>query len=216
MRDKIYAGRYVTLKPVNADKDADELYQDSHGSEEIIKLWTYMHFGPFGSQDTMLEWLKVCQDSSDPLFLTVYSRDAGRRVGMTSFTNIVPAMRRLELGNIWYSPKAQRNKINTETIYLMLCEAFDALRYRRVEWKCDSLNARSRAAARRLGFSFEGIFKQHMIIKGRNRDTSWYAMLDSDWPVIRTNMEQWLYSDNEPTSLAELNRSVLRSQSEDS
>jgi RimJ/RimL family protein N-acetyltransferase len=118
-------------------------------------------------------------------------------------------MRHLELGNIWYSPRAQRTRANTESVYLMLREAFDMLGNRRVEWKCDALNARSRAAAERLGFTFEGIFRQHMIIKGRNRDTAWYSMLDREWPAVRANVERWLDEDP-PPSLRESN-AALRS-----
>jgi RimJ/RimL family protein N-acetyltransferase len=126
-------------------------------------------------------------------------------VGVVSFMNIDPPMRRLELGNIWYVPAAQRTRANTEAAFLMLREAFDALGYRRVEWKCDALNRRSREAALRLGFAFEGVFHQHMIVKGRNRDTAWYAMLDRDWPRVRANMNRWLAEDP-PPSLRELSR----------
>ena len=113
---------------------------------------------------------------------------------MVSFLNIVSDMRRLELGHLWYSPDSQRSNVNTEAIYLMLCEAFDRLKYRRVEWKCDSLNEKSRSAALRLGFKFEGTFRQHIIVKiRRNRDTAWYSMLDSEWTAIKKNMEMWLY-----------------------
>jgi RimJ/RimL family protein N-acetyltransferase len=101
-------------------------------------------------------------------------------------------MRRIELGNIWYAPRAQRTGANTETIYLLLREAFDELGYRRVEWKCNALNARSRGAAERLGFTFEGVFRQHMVVKGRNRDTAWYSMLDTEWPSARDAFERWL------------------------
>jgi RimJ/RimL family protein N-acetyltransferase len=125
---------------------------------------------------------------------------------LVSFLNIVPDMRRLELGHIWYGLAAQRTKINTETIYLMLRETFDGLNYRRAEWKCDALNARSRAAALRLGFRYEGIFRQHMIYKGRNRDTAWYAMMDHEWPRIKANMERWLESDPGAISLSALNK----------
>ena len=131
--------------------------------------------------------------SEDPLFFTVHHLESKQHVGMVSFLNIVLDMRRLELGHIWYSPDSQRSNVNTEAIYLMLCEAFDRLKYRRVEWKCDSLNEKSRAAALRLGFKFEGIFRQHMIIKGRNRDTAWYSMLDSEWAAVKKHMETWLY-----------------------
>jgi RimJ/RimL family protein N-acetyltransferase len=115
-------------------------------------------------------------------------------------------MRRLELGHIWYGLQAQRTKINTETIYLMLCRTFDELDYRRAEWKCDALNAHSRAAALRLGFRFEGTFRQHLIYKGRNRDTAWFAMMDHEWPRIKANMERWLAAEEPGLSLAALNR----------
>lgn len=205
-RDQTYSGRFVTLRPCNPETDVTGLYQASHGSEEREQLWTYMAYGPFIDDRVMLSWLRECRRSSDPLFLTVYANDLARPVGMASFLNIVSVMRRLELGHIWYSPSAQHTKLNTETIYLMLREAFDELGYRRVEWKCDSLNERSRAAALRLGFSFEGIFRNHMIVKNRNRDTAWYAMLDTDWPAVQQNMERWLYSEEPYRSLAELNR----------
>lgn len=203
---RVYSGRFVTLAPIEANLDADELFETSHGSGAKEMLWTYMAYGPFENKNAMASWLESNQSSLDPLFLTVYQKEPQRRVGMVSFLNIAADMRRLELGHIWYGPEAQRTKVNTECVYLMLTEAFDHLGYRRVEWKCDALNERSRAAAIRLGFRFEGIFRQHMIIKGKNRDTSWYAIMDGEWPAIRNNMEAWLYesSENGP-SLRELN-----------
>jgi RimJ/RimL family protein N-acetyltransferase len=169
-----------------------------------------MSYGPFSDATAMLNWLMDCKASNDPLFLTVTSTDLSQCVGVVSYLNIVPRMRTLELGNIWYSPTVHHTKINTETVYLMLIEAFDVLQYRRVEWKCDALNARSRKAALRLGFSFEGIFRQHYIIKGRNRDTAWFAILDRDWPFIKNNMKRWLYSDEKNISLTVLNQPFLR------
>ena len=207
---KLYTGRFVNLSPVDPEKDAAELYRNSHGSEEKTRLWTYMACGPFSDEAEMQQWLRGCAASIDPLFLTVSSRELNRRVGVVSFLNIVPRMRCLEVGNIWYSPIVHRTKVNTETIYLLLSEAFDGLKYRRVEWKCDALNARSRAAALRLGFSFEGIFRQHYIIRGRNRDTAWFAMLDRDWPAVKSNLNRWLYSGEKMISLTELNRPLLR------
>ena len=115
-----------------------------------------------------------------PLFFSVRDRLSGRPIGMVSFLNIAPDARRLELGNIWYGPEAQNTRANTEAAYLMLCEAFDFMAYRRVEWKCDALNKRSRSAALRLGFTYEGLFRQHMIVKDRNRDTTWFSMLDTN------------------------------------
>jgi RimJ/RimL family protein N-acetyltransferase len=201
-------GRQVTLVPLVAG-DAPELFAASHGSDQHLRLWTYMFNGPFASAAAMGEWLGQCEASRDPLFFTVTTTETpARRVGMASFLSIVPAMRRLELGHIWYTPAVQRTAINSEAIYLMLAEAFDRRGYRRVEWKCDALNARSRAAALRLGFRFEGIFRQHMIIRGRNRDTAWFAMLDRDWPAVKANMERWLYQD-QTLSLTELNRPLV-------
>ena len=197
-------GQYVRLEPLEADGDAAELFAASHGDPKTEKLWTYMGNGPFSSLEAMTSFLEVRATSDDPLFFTVYEAASGRRVGMTSFMNIVSEMRRLELGNIWYAPPVQRTKVNTETIYLMLRRTFDDLGYRRAEWKCDALNARSRAAALRLGFSFEGLFRQHMIVKGRNRDTAYFSMLDKEWPQKRANLEAWLYSD-EKRSLRNMN-----------
>ncbi|CAB1062614.1 Acetyltransferase, GNAT family [Olavius sp. associated proteobacterium Delta 1] len=206
---KRYEGRYVNLRPVDPQKDVADLYRNSHGSQAKNRIWTYMAYGPFSDELAMQAWLSDCKASSDPLFLTVTSKELSQCVGVVSFLNILSQMRCLELGNIWYSPIVHHTKINTETIYLMLSAAFDRLKYRRVEWKCDALNARSRTAALRLGFSFEGIFRQHYIIKGRNRDTAWFAMLDRDWPAVKSNMNRWLYSDENNISLAELNQPLL-------
>jgi RimJ/RimL family protein N-acetyltransferase len=210
-RRQRYAGQYIELHPVEPEADVPELYKNSNDDDRI---WTYLGYGPFQDPGAMLAWLKTCQASTDPLFLTVTAKALNKRVGLVSFLNIVPAMRTVELGHIWYSPLVQRTRVNTEVIYLMLVEAFDALNYRRVEWKCDSLNARSRAAALRLGFSFEGIFKQHMIIKGRNRDTAWFALLDKDWPVVKHNMETWLAAEPGSVSLRQLNQPLLRATGE--
>ena len=204
-----YNGKFVTLSPVKPEADAGELFEGSHGSEMCEQLWTYMGYGPFDSAHALAAWLEEGALSNDPLFLTVRHRASGRRVGMASFLNIASDMRRLELGHIWYSPDSQKSNVNTEAVYLMLCEAFDRLKYRRVEWKCDSLNERSRLAALRLGFRFEGTFRQHMIIKGRNRDTAWYALLDSEWPEVKQNMRMWLYQNPDGRlSLTELNRKL--------
>jgi len=210
---KRYSGRHVMLRPVDPARDVAALFEGSHGDAERERLWTYMAYGPFTDREAMQAWLETCARSPDPIFLTVLAD--GRPAGMASFMSIFPAMRRLEVGHIWYVPAVQRTATNTETIYLMLREAFDVLRYRRVEWKCDTINARSRAAARRLGFAFEGIFRNHLIVKGRNRDTAWYAMTDVDWPTVRANMERWLYGDEPGISLEALNAVVVRSRVED-
>ena len=206
-----YTGQFIKLSPINPQADVAELYECSHGSDTREQIWTYMSYGPFDNRHGMQSWLEEGAKSTDPIFFTVHHLESEHRVGMVSFLNIVSDMRRLELGHIWYSPDSQRSNVNTETIYLMLCEAFDRLKYRRVEWKCDSLNARSRSAALRLGFKFEGIFRQHIIVKGRNRDTAWYSMLDSEWAAIKKNMEMWLYQNpDQRFSLTTLNKGKFK------
>jgi RimJ/RimL family protein N-acetyltransferase len=204
-----YSGEFVTLQPVEPERDVDELFLNSHGSDVKERIWTYMAFGPFSTKDDMLDWLMGCKASTNMSFFTVISKELNQRVGMMSILNVIEPMRTLELGNIWYSSIVHHTKVNTEVVYLMLREIFDGLNYRRVEWKCDALNARSRAAALRLGFSFEGIFRQHYIIKNRNRDTAWFAMIDKDWSDLKTNMKKWLYSGKDDISLSALNKKLL-------
>ena len=204
----VHKGRFVSLHPADPKSDIDDLFAAAAGDPERDLIWTYMPSGPFRDREMMARWLEDCAASLDPLYFAVAENATARRVGVVSFLNIVQAMRTLELGNIWYGLAAQRTNVNTESVYLMLCEAFDNLGYRRVEWKCDALNERSRRAALRLGFRPEGIFRQHMIIKGRNRDTAWFAMLDRDWAGVKRNLESWLYSGVEnPYSLGVEHRS---------
>ncbi|MBQ36020.1 MAG: GNAT family N-acetyltransferase [Gemmatimonadaceae bacterium] len=198
---RTYEGRFVHLGPVDPVGDADELFPRSHGSDDAEKLWTYMPYGPFDNGTGMQKWMAEIAPSADPMFFTVRHAETGAALGMVSFLNIAAPDRCLELGHIWYVPAAQRTRANTEAAHLMLEEAFERLCCRRVEWKCDSLNAKSRSAALRLGFSFEGIFRQHRIVRQRNRDTAWYSMLDSEWPRARDNLRRWLY-DNEDGSLS--------------
>ena len=174
------AGRWVSLAPPSGSL-AEALYPATHGSPEAEAVWTYMPYGPFHDEGAMAEWLDRLAGSADPRFFAV-TLD-GIPVGVVSYLNAVTTDRRIEIGHIWYAPAAQRTRANTEVAYLLLRRAFEELGNRRVEWKCDALNARSRAAAERLGFTFEGIFRQHMIVKGRNRDTAWFSMLDREWPA---------------------------------
>ncbi len=198
----------MSLVPVDPEVHGAGLFAASHdGSDEAALMWTYLSYGPWPDETAMRVWLDRLPVSEDPLFLTVIERETGDPVGIVTFMSIDQTMRHMELGNIWYSPRAQRTRVNTESVYLMLREAFDELGNRRVEWKCDALNARSRVAAERLGFTFEGIFRQHMIINGRNRDTAWFAMLDHEWPAVKANMERWLDEDP-PPSLRELNAAL--------
>ncbi len=184
-------GRFVTLRPVDPDADAEPLWRAAHdGSDEAARLWTYLAYGPFADAAEMGGWLEGCARSDDPLFLTVVA-DASGPVGVVSFLNVDTVHRHLELGHIWYAPAAQRTEANTESVALMLREAFE-LGHRRVEWKCDALNERSRAAALRLGFTFEGVFRNHMVVKGRNRDSAWFSMTAEEWPAAADAFERWL------------------------
>lgn len=208
-------GRWVTLRPVDAERDAGDLYAASHGDVERRAVWTYMADGPFDSEAEMAELLKRRSRSSDPLFFTVAENGSGTGVGAAALMRIDPRNGCIEVGHIWYDPRWQRTRVNTETVYLLLKESFEQLGYRRVEWKCDALNRRSRSAALRLGFRFEGIFRQHMVIKGRNRDTAWFAMLDGDWSAVKQDFERWLESPEELSlsRLTQTRQAATRGQS---
>ena len=182
-------GSFVTLEPIDPEGHAEALFAAGHGSPPAEALWTYMPYGPFPDLAAMRFWLDALPRSEDPLFFAVVRN--GSPVGMTSYLNVDPAMRRLELGHIWFGPSAQRTEANTESAFLMLDRSFEE-GYRRAEWKCDAYNARSRAAAERLGFTFEGVFRRHMIVKGRNRDTAWFSIVDAEWPAVRARLASWL------------------------
>lgn len=188
-RTVLAAVRYE-LRPLDPDRDADDLYRVGHEGPGADLLWTYMAYGPFPSRDAMHAWLRTCAATDDPLFFAVVERASGTRVGMCSFMSISPEMRRLEIGHIWYAPHLQGSGISVEVAWMLLSEAFDRLGYRRVEWKCNALNERSRRAALKLGFIFEGTFRRHMIVKGRNRDSAWFSMLDIEWPSARVALER--------------------------
>jgi len=188
VRARLAASRFE-LAPLDPDRDVDDLYRVGHHGAGAELLWTYMAYGPFRDRAEMHAWLRTCASTDDPLFFTVIERDSQRRVGMCSFLNIAPEMRRVEIGHIWYAPHLQGSGISVEVAWMLLSEAFDRLGYRRVEWKCNALNERSRRAALKLGFIFEGVFRQHMIVKGRNRDSAWFSMTDGEWPVARAALE---------------------------
>lgn len=203
-----YIGQFVTLSPLDPQRDHEELFTASHIPESYQSLWTYMWHGPFANRDTMLEWLLSIYQQEDPLFFSVQHHESGQKVGMISILNIVPAAGRAELGHIWYSPAVQKTRVNTEATYLLLRYLFEELSYRRVEWKCDNRNENSKRAAQRMGFAYEGLFRQHLVVKGRNRDTAWFSMLDHEWEPRKANFERWLTSD-EPLSLTELNAALI-------
>jgi len=198
------SGRYVQVARLDAAADIEDLYIVSHRTEEFRALWRYLWNGPFEGKDAMYRWLESVQDGADPIFCTVASTELSKKVGMFSLLNIVPEMGRAEFGHIWYSPLVQRTKVNTEVTFLFLRYMFDDLHYRRVEWKCDNLNEPSKRAALRLGFKYEGLFRKHMVVKGKNRDTAWFAMLDEEWPHVKANFETYLSNDG--LSLTKLNQ----------
>jgi len=198
-------GRFVRLGRPVAERDSTGLFAATHGTNSELGQWTYMSFGPFADADEMTKWLAGVQDLTDPLFMVVCDSSSGEPIGMVSYLNIVRQHRTIELGNIWYAPVAQRTAANTEAMFLLLSDCFDNLGFRRVEWKCDRFNERSIVSALRLGFSFEGIFKQHFIVNGRNRDTAWFAMIDADWQSIKKNYEEALYNADCAESLAKMN-----------
>ena len=185
------AGVRHDLEPIDPARHVADLFAGSH-TPEAEGMWSYLWYGPFASAETMQAWLDSCAVTSDPLFYAVVERATGRAVGMCSLLRIVPDMKTLELGHIWYVPAVQGTGVNADMALTLLTAAFEQWGYRRAEWKCDALNGRSRAAALKLGFTFEGVFRQHMVRKGRNRDTAWFAMLDSDWPEKKASLERLL------------------------
>ncbi len=199
----------MRLAAPDPERDAPALFAAAHGDDADPEQWIYMGYGPFADADAMAVWMAGRAAATEPRSVVVHDRTRGVPVGMAAFMSQVPENRRLEIGNVWYVPSAQRTAANTETTYLMLREAFEHCGYRRVEWKCDARNRRSRVAAERLGFSFEGLFRNHMIIKQQSRDTAWYAITDDEWPALRSNYDAVL--DRTATrALGDLNRPLLR------
>lgn len=184
-------GRVVTLAPLDPGEHAEALFTKTHGPGKE-ELWLYMGDGPFASRAAFDESLQRKAASEDPLFFAILDNATEEAVGYASYLRIEPPHRVVEVGNIVYTPQFQRTTGATEAMYLMARYVFEDLGYRRYEWKCNALNAPSRRAALRFGFTFEGIFRQHMIVKGRNRDTAWFSLLDTEWPARKAVFERWL------------------------
>jgi RimJ/RimL family protein N-acetyltransferase len=159
------------------------------------RLWTYLPYGPFQTLESYRSWMEGVCAGNDPLFYAIIDKGTGSATGAASYLRIDPQSGALEVGHLCFSPLLQRTPAATEAMFLMMARAF-TLGYRRYEWKCDALNAPSRAAALRLGFSFEGVFRQATVTKGRNRDTAWYSVIDSEWPALRNAFEAWLHPSN--------------------
>lgn len=188
----VLQGTRVRLERLHAERHGQELFHASHGPGVDPELWRYLPYGPFAEVEEMRSWLAECSSSKDPLFFAVVDVATGQAGGMVSFLRIALEHRCIEIGHIWFGRPLQRTPQATEAIYLLARHAFDDLGNRRLEWKCNASNARSRRAAGRFGFTFEGVFRQHMIVRGANRDTAWYALLDREWPRRRAAFEAWL------------------------
>jgi len=181
-------GRFGSVLRLNAARHTCDLWDAVRGRDEI---WDYIPAGPFADAAAFADYMIACEHNKERYFYTVVER-AGRAVGFLALMEMRPAHRVVEVGNIVYGAPLQRTPLGTEAQFLLMRYAFETLGYRRYEWKCNTLNAASRRAAVRLGFTFEGIFRQHMIIKGRSRDTAWFSILDSEWPVRKAAFERWL------------------------
>lgn len=190
----MHEGRYCRLEPLDASRHGSQLFDASMapGADERFR---YLFDTPQDSAG-FDEWLKRSSASQDPLFYAVIDRASGRCEGRQTFMRITPEHGVIEIGSILWGPAITRTRVATEALFLFARHAFDDLGYRRFEWKCDSHNEPSRRAALRFGFAFEGIFRQHMVVKGRNRDTAWFAMTNGDWPAIRSVFERWLAPEN--------------------
>ena len=188
-------GRLVRLEPLDAERHAEALFR-AYAADSDGRNWTYLPYGPFASLVDYRAWLEDKQAQRDECFFTIVDSASAQPVGVAAYLRIQPATGSIEVGHLSYAPALQRTPASTEAMYLMMKRVFDDWGYRRYEWKCDSLNAPSRAAATRLGFRYEGLFRKLMVVKGRNRDTAWFSIVDDEWPEIRTAFERWLAPSN--------------------
>ena len=193
----VLEGRFARAEKLDPARHGRDLWQ---AVKDDDRLWTYMGYGPFKDADSFDRWMEERTILLDPYAYAVIDKTGGKAVGTVTLMEIRPAARVIEMGSIVYAPALQRTPAATEIQYLMARYVFETLGYRRYEWKCHDLNAKSKRAAERLGFTYEGTFRQHMIVKGRNRDTAWFAMLDSEWPAVKAAYERWLAPENFDTA----------------
>ncbi len=184
-------GRFCRLVPIDPAKHAADL-AEAFCTDAEDRIWTYLAYGPLRSEAQVRDWIRSTCLGDDPLFHTIIRKDTEKAVGVASYLRIDPPVGVIEVGHINYSPLLQRTCAATEAMFLLMTRVFDELGYRRYEWKCDALNAPSKAAALRLGFRYDGLFPQATIYKGRNRDTAWYSILDGEWPEVRDIFQTWL------------------------
>ena len=184
-------GRFCTVEPLDPARHAAQLFA-AYAEDRDGRMWTYLPRTPYASAQECRAWAEAACRSDDPLVHAIIDNASGEAVGAASYMRIEPAVGVIEIGSITYSPRLQRRPAATEAMYLMMRRVFDELGYRRYEWKCNALNAPSRAAALRYGFQYEGLFRQAMVVKGRNRDTAWFSVIDGEWPALRSAFESWL------------------------
>jgi RimJ/RimL family protein N-acetyltransferase len=207
-------GRYCRLEPLDLERHAEALF-GADAADADGGSWTYLAYGPFRTLSDYRGWMCATCLGDDPLFFAILDQAGGKAAGVASYLRITPAAGSIEVGHIHYSPRLQRSPAATEAMFLMMLWAFES-GYRRYEWKCDALNAASRAAAQRLGLSFEGVFRQAAVSKGRNRDTAWYAAIDREWPALREAFLAWLDPGNfdgdgrQRTRLSDRTRPLLK------
>jgi RimJ/RimL family protein N-acetyltransferase len=188
-------GRFCRVEALDPKRHAADLFA-ANSLDKDGRNWTYLFQEPFAELASYSQWLEQVARGDDPLFHTIVDLKSGKAVGVATLMRIDRANGVIEVGNINYSPLLQRTPAATEAMFLMMVRVFDELGYRRYEWKCDSLNAPSRAAALRLGFQYEGLFRQAVIYKGRNRDTTWFSIIDAEWPALKRAYQQWLAPEN--------------------
>ena len=187
-------GRLIRLEPLDAARHGDDLWQELQGPDPA--LWDYLPYGPFAERAAFDAWLAGHADGRDPQCYAVVEQTGGRALGLLAYLRITPKDGCIEIGHIAFGAALQRTPGASEAVFLLARHAFGELGYRRLEWKCNARNARSMRAAERFGFSYEGLFRQHMIVKGENRDTAWFSIIDDEWPACRTAFERWLATDN--------------------
>ena len=192
-------GRYIRLEKLDPARHGDDLWLAFQGPDSDPALWDYLPYGPFTEREAFDAWLQNNAASRDPHFYTVIDLKTGQAQGTISLMCIVPDHGRIEIGHVTFGAPMQRSPRSTEAVYLLAKEAF-ALGNRRLEWKCNNDNARSKRTAVRLGYTYEGLFRQHMVVKGKNRDTTWYSIIGTEWPPIAAGFEKWLALDNQSES----------------
>jgi RimJ/RimL family protein N-acetyltransferase len=185
------AGRFCTVEPLDLDRHAADLF-DANAEDRDGRIWTYYPYGPFAALSEYRAWVESACADPGRLFHAIRDNASGKAAGVAAYINVQPAVGVIEVGSLVFSPLLQRRPAATEAMYLMMRRVFEELGYRRYEWKCDSLNQPSRDAAARLGFRYEGLFRQATITRGRNRDTTWFSIIDKEWPVLREAFERWL------------------------